>query len=288
MSNWSMIREMPPLSERERMVLSEAATEEPFFGKYVDFWEKGVYLCRQCGNTLYRSEAKFKCECGWPSFDAEIPDAVAQRADSDGTRTEIVCANCLGHLGHVFGGEGLTTANVRHCVNSLSLTFRASERALFAGGCFWGVEDFFSARKDVFAAISGYTGGFTENPDYRMVCGGGTGHAEAVLIEYDPELVSYRDLARFFFEIHDPTQLGYQGPDIGAQYRSAVFYFGEDQEKTIRAIIEFLRSHGLNVVTEVVPAGKFYQAEDYHQHYFTKNPSRRQFTCHNRREIDWA
>lgn len=287
MNAWKTILEMPPLSEGERKVLLDASTEPPFAGKYWNFWQKGVYLCRQCGNALYSSTAKFKSECGWPGFDAEIPDAVERRPDRDGLRTEIVCANCRGHLGHVFEGEGFTQKNTRHCVNSLSIDFRLSEQALFAGGCFWGVEDYFSSVKGIFAAISGYAGGETENPTYRQVCAGGTGHAESVLIEYDPLIVSYRDLARNFFEIHDFTQLNFQGPDTGTQYRSVIFYFNRVQEKTASELVDYLKELGKNVVTEVVPAINFYQAEDYHQHYFTKNPSGRQSSCHRHRELLW-
>lgn len=287
MNAWETILEMKPLSGEDRAVLLDASTEPPFAGKYWDFWQKGVYLCRQCGNALYSSGAKFKSECGWPSFDAGIPDAVERRPDRDGLRNEIVCANCKGHLGHVFEGEGYTEKNTRHCVNSLSIEFRPSGQALFAGGCFWGVEDYFSSRSDVFAAISGYAGGDTENPTYHQVCEGDTGHAESVLIEYDPAAVSYRDLARSFFEIHDATQLNYQGPDRGTQYRSVIFYFDQEQRETALELVDYLKGLGKKVVTEVVPVINFYQAEDYHQHYFTKNPAGRQSSCHRHREILW-
>ena len=287
MSDWKAIRNMPPLSSEEREVLLNAATEMPFAGRYWDFWERGVYLCRQCGATLYSSEAKFRSDCGWPSFDAEIPDAVKRRPDPDGFRTEIVCANCGGHLGHVFEGENFTPKNVRHCVNSLSITFMPSACALFAGGCFWGVEDFFSSHEGVFAAVSGYAGGETPNPSYQEVCTGDTGHAESVWIEYDSAVVSYRELAQHFFEIHDPTQLNYQGPDFGTQYRSAVFYFDEEQRKVAVQLVDFLKSLGKNVVTEITPMTNFYPAEDYHQHFFAKNPARRQSSCHRHREIVW-
>lgn len=287
MNDWKSIREMPPLTAEEREVLLHAATELPFAGKYWDFWEEGVYLCRQCGAALYSSRAKFRSDCGWPSFDAEIPDAVERRTDPDGVRTEIVCANCKGHLGHVFEGEGFTPRNTRHCVNSLSVVFKPANTALFAGGCFWGVEDFFSSREGVFAATSGYTGGETENPTYQEVCTGDTGHAESVLIEYDPVVVSYRELARNFFEIHDPTLLNYQGPDFGTQYRSAIFYFDEEQRQIAAELTDYLRGFGRDVVTEIVPATNFYPAEGYHQHFFAKNPRRRQSSCHRHREIVW-
>lgn len=277
---------MDKLTPDEERVIVGKATETPFSGKYNDFFEQGIYLCRRCGTPLYRSEAKFKSGCGWPSFDDEIPGSVVRKADADGERTEIVCARCGAHLGHVFTGEQMTPTNTRHCVNSISLRFveagaatgsvRAAvsapktNTAIFAGGCFWGVEHLFRTAPGVLAAESGYTGGQTANPSYEQVCSGKTGHAEAVRVTYDPARTSFERLAKFFFEIHDPTQLNRQGPDVGDQYRSAIFYRDDAEKETAEKLIAVLKAKGCDVKTRLEPAGVFWPAEEFHQRYYEK------------------
>jgi len=265
------------LSPEERAVIIDKGTERPYTGKYYLNKEKGAYLCRQCDAPLFRSDDKFESGTGWPSFDDAIPGAVRQIPDADGRRTEIVCANCGGHLGHVFFGESFTSKNARFCVNSISLSFEpadkpvtATEKAIFAGGCFWGVEYHFKRLKGVLSTRVGYTGGTTEHPSYKQVCSGKTGHAEALEVEFDPKLVSYEQLTKLFFEIHDPTQFERQGPDVGTQYRSAVFYVNDEQRRITESLIRQLEEKGYRVVTEVRKATEFWPAEDYHQDYYEK------------------
>lgn len=144
------------------------------------------------------------------------------------------------------------------------------EIAAFAGGCFWGIEDAFRHLKGVYDVVSGYSGGFIEKPTYQELCNGNTGHAETVLIKFNPKIVSYDTLARLFFEIHDPTQLNRQGPDIGSQYRSVIFYTCEKQKEIALKLINDLKDNGWKVVTSVEPLTTFFPAEDYHQRYLER------------------
>ncbi len=264
------------LSPEEERVIVHKGTERSFTGKYEDHWEKGTFVCKRCNASLYRSEDKFDARCGWPSFDDEIPGAVKRNPDPDGMRTEIVCANCGGHLGHVFEGEGFTEKNVRHCVNSISMNFipaenEKTERAIFAGGCFWGTEYYFQRAKGVLSTTVGYIGGNKDNPTYPEVCYNDTGHAEAIEVVYDPEVISYEELAKLFFEIHDPTQVNRQGPDIGEQYRSEIFYLNDEQKAIAEKLIKMLKDKGYKVATKVTKANTFWKAEDYHQDYYNKS-----------------
>jgi peptide methionine sulfoxide reductase msrA/msrB len=326
-----------PLTPEEARVIVDKGTEMPGTGKYDKFSEKGTYICKWCNAPLYRSSAKFDGHCGWPSFDDEIPGAVKRTLDADGVRTEITCATCGAHLGHVFTGEHFTPKNTRHCVNSISLKFipegeplppvrrveaevgmsgaavspashkatatdqsadakaatatkeaagenadvefqkgtitakaTGVKKAYFAGGCFWGVEYMMENEDGVINVRSGYMGGHTPKPTYEQVCSHTTGYAETVEIEYDPTKTDYETLARHFFEIHDPTQVNRQGPDIGDQYRSEIFYTDDQQEQIAKKLIGLLEDKGYDVATEVTKAGTFYPAEDYHQDYYDK------------------
>lgn len=263
------------LTPEEKRVIIDKGTEAPFTGEFYNHKEAGTYICAQCNIPLYKSEDKFDSNCGWPSFDDEIPGAVKRVVDADGHRTEIVCSNCGAHLGHVFEGERLTAKDTRHCVNSISLNFipdkkTTIQKAYFAGGCFWGVEYYFSTAKGVLSTSVGYMGGEKDNPSYKEVCYEKTGHAETMEVVYDPELVAYEELAKLFFEIHDPTQVDRQGPDVGDQYRSEIFYTNDEQKEIVEKLINILIGKGYNIATKIEKADKFWIAEDYHQDYYQK------------------
>lgn len=287
--------ELTPAEER---VIIHKGTEMPFTNEFHDHHEEGTYTCTQCDAPLYISTDKFVSDCGWPSFDDEIDGAVLQVTDADGMRTEIICANCGGHLGHVFLGEGLTSADTRHCVNSISMKFvlagqelpsaittesqvakeATTETAYLAGGCFWGTEHLVEALDGVLSVRSGYMGGRKDDPTYEEISTGRTGHAETVEVVFDPSKTDFETITRYFFEIHDPTQQDRQGPDVGSQYRSAVFYVDTEQRDTTEELIQILKGNGYDVVTEVEPADTFWPAEDYHQDYYA-NTGKRPY-CH--------
>lgn len=275
------------LTQDEKYIIEQKGTEYRFSGIYNDFYEEGVYLCKKCNAPLYKSEDKFKSSCGWPSFDDEIVGAIKKVPDADGRRVEIVCQKCGGHLGHIFEGEGFTSKNIRHCVNSLSLNFKSKKenlkKAYFAAGCFWGVEFLFQKQIGVLEVVSGYMGGDIENPTYKIVCSGFSGHLEVVEVVFDESIVSYGTLAKLFFEIHDFTQTNGQGPDIGTQYLSAIFYCDENQKNIAEDLIVQLEEKAYKVATTLRPKVKFHKAESYHQNYYNK--SGKTPYCHSYRKV---
>jgi len=265
------------LTAEEQYILKDKGTEVPFTGEYNECFDAGIFICRACENPLYESNTKFNSGCGWPSFDDEIEGAIVRHEDlSTGTiRTEICCANCDGHLGHVFTGEQITKKDTRHCVNSLSIRFKAYsqlQKATFGAGCFWSVEKLFRAIDGVYLAQAGYMGGTTDMPTYNEVCSGTTNHAEVVDLYFDPKKISYPQLLMIFWKNHNPTTLNRQGEDSGTQYRSVVFYYNQQQQKQAEQLKQAEQVHFENkIVTQIVSSEKFFRAEEYHQNYLKKN-----------------
>jgi len=270
------------LSAEQYRIAREEATERSFCGIFHDNHKDGLYSCVCCGLPLYRSDAKFESGTGWPSFFQPVANVnIGSTVDrSFGmTRTEIHCVRCDSHLGHVFE-DGPAPTGMRHCINSASLIFLETgvkpvrEKVVLGAGCFWGVEATFAAVKGVTNTRVGYSGGVKKNPTYEDVCSHTTGHAEVVEVEYDPAQISFDKLLDVFWENHDPTTGHRQGPDVGSQYRSAIFFTTPGQEATARASAARLQESGKlsrPITTEILLATPFYAAEDYHQKYYAKH-----------------
>ncbi len=269
------------LTPEEEAVIVNKWTEIAYSGEYVDNKQTGTYLCRRCGTPLYHSAAKFDSHCWWPSFDDAIPGRVRWTLDEDGIRTEITCATCGGHLGHVFVGEQMTDKNTRHCVNSLSMRFvpevveePKTEIAYFGGGCFWCVEAVMTRLRGVVEVQSGYMWGKRPNPTYEQVSTGVSWHIETVKVIYDPTIITYETLLNVFFTSHDPTSLDQQWHDRGEEYRSVIFYLHDKQKAQAQSMIAKLESEKVYdkpIVTEVRSAEKFRLAESYHQNFYDQH-----------------
>jgi peptide methionine sulfoxide reductase msrA/msrB len=289
------------LNPMQYHVTQEGGTEPPFRNEYWDNQRDGLYVDVVDGRPLFSSRDKFGSECGWPSFSKPVgEDSVQERVDTSHgmVRTEARATASDAHLGHVFEDGPADRGGLRYCINSASLRFipaedleksgygqyltlfgrePAVEVATLAGGCFWGMEELLRQQPGVISTEVGYTGGSVAHATYQDH----EGHAEAVRIQFDPTRTSYEAILRFFFSMHDPTTLDRQGEDVGSSYRSAIFYHGDEQKRTaerVKAEVEAGGQWKKPLVTEIVPAGPWWDAEDYHQDYLRKNPGG--YTCH--------
>ncbi len=278
------------LTPEQYYILREKGTEKSFTGQFVFTKEAGTYKCAGCGEPLFTDDMKFDSHCGWPSFDREIAGGkIVQTEDNSHgmRRTEITCAKCGGHLGHIFD-DGPTATGKRYCVNSGSLSFEpktqvntppaataaSTDTITLGGGCFWCIEAIFEDLNGVETVVSGYSGGNVANPTYKQVCTGTTGHAEVVQIIYKPAVISLVEFLEVFFTLHDPTTPNKQGADKGTQYRSAIFYHNDKQKQTAQNVIATLNANKAfdnPIVTEVTAFDAFYDAENYHQEYYALN-----------------
>src|SRR5690349_8949311 len=298
------------LSGEQYQVTQHEATEAPFHNAFWDNHHPGIYVDVVSGEPLFSSLDKFDSGTGWPSFTQPLNGTqIVQKKDSalGMERTEVRSKLADSHLGHVFEDGPTDKGGLRYCINSAALKFipveemdqagygqqlepfikarlvkaPVHEKAILAGGCFWGMEEIIRKIPGVIRTTVGYSGGKSADPTYEDVCTGATGHAESIEVVFDPARLSYEALLDYFFRMHDPTTLNRQHNDVGTQYRSAIFYTSDAQKKTAESVkARWSASGKFNrpITTEITAAAKFYSAEDYHQKYLVKHPGG--YTCH--------
>jgi peptide methionine sulfoxide reductase msrA/msrB len=268
------------LSDEQFRITRQHGTEAAFSSEMCGLLEAGLYSCVCCNTLLFDATEKFDSGTGWPSFTQPVEEnAIAYHEDTSHgmSRVETTCNTCDAHLGHVFP-DGPQPSGLRYCMNAVALNkvTEKTETAIVGGGCFWCTEAIFSKLKGVKSVRSGYSGGETEQPNYRAVCSGTTGHAEVVQVIYNASVISYHDLLRIHLTTHDPTTLNQQGADTGTQYRSIILAQDDKQFAIAEAVIEEIQDVYSNpIVTQIAYLDVFHEAEIDHQEYYALNPDNR-------------